>query len=185
MRREQSVQFLEKYIWRLQNKNIKAVGFKLFYYHAKDMDWNRIWAYLQEDSSIKIIHLHRNNCLKTVLSHQTAIKHKRWHSNVEKQEPLYLDFNYCKKYFEDFHQYEKSISTKFINHNIYKFYYEDLISEKENIMSEIFKFLDVQEMDSSSSMKKLNKKPLDQSIKNYYELKQKFMDTPWQKYFTI
>ena len=62
-----------------QNKNIKAVGFKLFYDHFTKDEWEKFLSY----NDFKIIHLTRENCLRTIVSLDIAFKLDQWSLSAE------------------------------------------------------------------------------------------------------
>ncbi len=57
-------------MFRKEDKNIKAVGFKLFYDHLTKDEWEKFLLY----KDLKIIHLTRENCLRTIVSLDIAFK---------------------------------------------------------------------------------------------------------------
>ena len=50
------VLFLEQEIFRTYPKQIAAVGFKIFYYDAQDVNSRIVWTYLQSQRDLKVIH---------------------------------------------------------------------------------------------------------------------------------
>jgi hypothetical protein len=59
---------------RKHEKHIKLVGFKLFYYHLTEEEWAK---FLRHDE-FKVIHLTRENRLRTILSLEIAMKTDQW-----------------------------------------------------------------------------------------------------------
>lgn len=49
--------FLNKLVFRRFPKNISAVGFKLFYYHAQEENWKCIWPYQYHSAHFLLWHL--------------------------------------------------------------------------------------------------------------------------------
>ena len=70
--------FLETYLFRKYPWRVTAVGFKLFYYHARNPEWEPVWQYLRVRPDIRIIHLRRQNTLATHLSLRCAFLTTRW-----------------------------------------------------------------------------------------------------------
>lgn len=185
LRRTKSVDFLSDYIWRKYPSGRKAIGFKLFYYHAKEGPWSNLWEFIYNDPTIRIIHLHRKNRLKTFLSLEMAKKYDKWHSNVKDPEPIHLEIERCRLFFEEFQSYEDDIDEKFKNHKSIKFYYEDLVAHREYVMNSVLDLLSVENRPHSSPMKKLKKKNLNEAISNFSSLQRAFKGSPWEKYFNI
>ncbi|HLP47085.1 MAG TPA: hypothetical protein VK469_14125, partial [Candidatus Kapabacteria bacterium] len=67
------IEFLQKKVFINFPHPVKAVGFKIFYFHAHSENWKPVWTYLHEQKNIKIIHIKRENVLKTHLSHTRAL----------------------------------------------------------------------------------------------------------------
>lgn len=102
LRHEDPVHFLSQEVWRKHPRRIKAVGFKLLYTQARNVDpwWNgaefdrwwetvgrpptlsnarsNLWSYLKESPDIHIIHLRRQNLLKRVASTINAQTSGNW-----------------------------------------------------------------------------------------------------------
>ena len=62
---------------------IKYAGFKLFYNHPDDSEDREVWEILNADTSVKIIHIKRENLLRTYVSKLVAIKTGAWNSRQE------------------------------------------------------------------------------------------------------
>ena len=76
-----SQEVIWKDIFRKRQKKVKYVGFKLFYFHAKEENqW--VWEYLKADKSITIIHLTRNNVLRSSISKKIGLKTRMWTENI-------------------------------------------------------------------------------------------------------
>jgi LPS sulfotransferase NodH len=183
MRRNNSIKFLEKYIWRKHKKKHKAVGFKIFYYHARESDWKSVWDYIQKDQSIKIIHLHRENRLNTFLSLEKARRSNVWHGSGVDQSPITLDPQKCKAFFEQFENFELEFDQKFPNHKNFKIYYESLAKNRDEQLNKICAFLNVRPIKLKSKMEKIQKRSISESISNFSELELYFKSTKWNKFF--
>ena len=57
---------------------VKAVGFKIFYYHPGDDESGTVWNELRRMENLYIIHLKRRNILRTVLSKEIAHVTEAW-----------------------------------------------------------------------------------------------------------
>ena len=184
LRHNEPLEFIDKYIWRKQAKKIKAIGFKLFYYHALEKPTNEIWDKILNDKSLVIFHLHRKNRLKTLASVTLAKKYDTWHSNIQDAESFKLSYEDCLSFFKEFDDFENKIDHQFKDHKFLKFSYEDLVSDQKNVLETCSSLLGVHKIQFKSRMKKLKKKTLSESILNYHELKSRFENTPWESFFT-
>jgi len=52
--------FLERRVFAVP-RSVRAVGFKLFYFHAPDGPWSAIWPYLRSMPGLRVIHIRRIN----------------------------------------------------------------------------------------------------------------------------
>ncbi|MGB8705587.1 MAG: hypothetical protein WCD31_11200, partial [Gillisia sp.] len=93
-------------IFRKRKKRIKQVGFKLFYFHAKGED-QKVWELLEQDKSITIVHLTRQNLLRSLVSKKIGLKTKKWTENINSKEEIgiqekriSLGKEECENYFE-------------------------------------------------------------------------------------
>lgn len=178
--------FLENVIFGNQPKRIKAVGFKLFYYHAQEGKLNPIWSYLQEQTDIKILHIKRQNILKTHLSRKKADLTDRWiNLSGEKQEsaPIYLDFQECLADFEQTRNWEVQYDDYFRHHPRLEVVYEELAENHAQMMQEVFAFLGLPPEPVAPQTFKQSAQTLRSSISNYEELKERFSATKWNSFF--
>lgn len=180
------VRFLEKKVFKKFPKQISAAGFKLFYYHAQDDFRKILWSYLKDQKDLKIIHLTRNNTLRIVLSLKKAFKTDKWTNisgDAEEKLAISLDYEECLKEFIWSHEVKKQYDTYFENHPMIEVFYENLCNNYEGEIKRIQKFLGVPYETVKPSTFKQSTEPLSESISNYFELKEKFKGTPWEKHF--
>lgn len=177
--------FLEERVFKKFPKRILAVGFKLFYYHAQDDSRKIIWPYLKDQKDIKIIHLQRNNTLRVLLSLKKAFQTDKW-TNItgeEETSSILLDCEECLREFTWSQEVKKQYGDYFEGHHKIDVSYENLSNYCEDEIKRIQAFLGVQyEIVKPSTFKQSNQ-PLSKSISNYFELKEKFKGTSWEKFF--
>lgn len=218
--------YLREIIYKKYPDSIKAVGFKMFYYHATRDSLNfkpnklfretskekresiskfhlylksnydlkalgteleKVWAYLLKDLELRIIHLKRQNILRTWLSTKIAFMTNKWTSKGKGGNnnliSIHLDYDDCVDAFEKTRAWEQKYDKLFHNHKKLEVMYEDMVQEKEKTMKNIFNFLDVPHSEVASPLKKQNTRPLSKAISNYWELKEKFQATYWIEFF--
>lgn len=182
-----------EYIWydffNHKPKNIKQVGFKLFYSHPRDKD-KTVWDIILNDKDIKIIHLMRKNILRIYLSQRIGIKTKQWTENVNRPHNISLeskkvdiDFQECSDAFNKITDYQDKTKQMFKNHEYLEVYYEDIVENREIELDRIFDFLNVEKMEVTANNKKQNPETFDELINNYSDLKKKFSNTKWEYLF--
>ena len=170
-------------------KNIKQVGFKLFYSHPRDAD-KTVWDIVKDDKDIRIIHLMRKNILRIFLSQKIGLKTKLWTENINRphktpleSKKIDLNFQECCDAFNKIEEYQSKTKEVFDEHRYLEIYYEDIVKNRESELQKIFGFLDVEEMEVSANNKKQNPENLDTLINNYTELKTMFKNTKWEYLF--
>ena len=170
-------------------KYIKAVGFKIFYYHPLDDDSNDIWTKLMETEKLHVIHLKRRNILRTLVSRKIAGQQGKWILTDKKsignikEKKVHFKSDELKKGFEQTREWEKHFHHMFEPKSLIEVYYEDLVCQPEE---EFKKILDVLSLPFSSPKiitKKQNPEKSSQLITNYKELKEAFSNTEWSGFF--
>lgn len=184
--RNEPVKFIEQNVYHRFPLQTKAVGFKIFYYHAKSENWKPVWSYLQSEKNIKIIHIKRQNVLKTHLSRKLAVKTDAWVNTSGAQqapEQVALDYDELLGDFNQTRHWEAQAEVLFKDHPSFEVFYEDLARDYSAIMARIQSFLEVKSENVQAQTHKQTTQPLSFSITNYDELKMKFKDTPWASFF--
>ena len=75
------------------------------------------------------------------------------------------------------------INKSFKNNKKIQITYEELAKDPIKETNKIQEFLEIKPIKLSTRLKKQNKIPLSKSIKNYWELKEKFKNRRWEEYF--
>lgn len=179
--------FLAKAMFRRWPRTCKAVGFKLFYYHAREAPYVAVWDYLARDPEILVLHIKRRSILAQYLSLQLAHKTNVWTATrpVESRpEPIRLDGEACRRHFQWVRGLETACDAFFAGHDMTTIYYEDLIAHGDAEMARIQKVLGLRQEKLSAGTVRQQTKPLSQAIANYGELKNTFADTEWADFFT-
>lgn len=178
--------FLEEKVFRKFPKQISAVGFKIFYYHAQDDSRETVWTFLRDQKDIKVIHLKRSHTLRRILSLKKAHKTNRWTNTTgteEEETAISLDYEECLKAFTEATEIKKQFDIHFEGHHKIDVSYEDLSDDYESEMKRIQEFLGVNYEVVKPSTYKQSNQPLSETISNYFDLKRKFKDTPWEEFF--
>ncbi len=180
--------YLNNYCFRNYNQQIKAVGFKIFYYHPVKGEPKTIWSLLSEMKDLKIIHLKRNNILRTHLSKEIASKTDKWtitgENNISIDEKaLKLTRDECLNVFEETTKWQKEFDELFKNHNKIDIYYENLLTDNQNELTKVQQFLNLKSYNLKTALKKQNPELLKNLLLNYSELKEQFAGTEWLRFF--
>ena len=200
------IEFLKKRIYRNYSSEIKAVGFKLIY----ETRHPSVLEYLKQSEDVKLIHLQRRNLLRVHLSDMIAKKTQKWHvlSKEHEQEIKKIDaesfisyshekkdtilpdefkiellYENCISEFEKITQLIEHFQKFFSKNKVHVIYYEDLIENLEEETRKVQEFIGVENKALTSRFIRINNKKLSDVISNYYELKEKFNGSPWEKFF--
>jgi LPS sulfotransferase NodH len=179
------IRFLEEKVFRKYPSHISAVGFKIFYYHARDSQ-QPLWSFLRDQKNLKIIHLKRNNTLRVLLSLKRAFQTNIWTNNeiTEVERLKYsLDYEECLGEFIWSETVKKEFDTFFRDSDKIDIFYEDLASGYEIELKRILAFLHVSFENLKPTTYKQSSQPLSEEISNYFELKERFKDSPWHEFF--
>lgn len=177
---------VDKEIFRKYPRRISAVGFKLFYYHARKDPWKPIWSYLQNQEDLRILHVKRTNILRTQLSRKKAELTNRWVNTTGLQEkliPIELDYRECLNVFIETRQYENEIDDLFHKHPKMGVFYRELSRDYRSVMKKIQDFLGLRYEECFSKTYKQAHHSLSEAISNYWELKESFKGTEWEEFF--
>ena len=169
-------------IFRKETKNIKAVGFKLFYDHLTRDEWEIFLSH----KYIRIIHLTRENRLRTIVSLDIAYKTDQWSASandkdkqiVEKR--ILLDTSKLIDRLEQIQDYETFIRDRFKDRHILEVVYEKLTTKPGETFQYIGGYLGVDDIDLSKiTLTKQNPESLEQLIVNYDEVYELLKNTKY------
>lgn len=185
-RNSKPIAFLNNYIYKVYEDSIKAVGFKLFYYHARTPDLYKVWTFLKNHKHIKIIHIKRLNLLRVYASLQIAFKTDEWlktNTTPNQQNKIELGYQDCVAFFERSVKQKKEALWSISSHETLDVIYEDLVNNTENTLSIIQDFLGIERQPLQSNLQKQNPEPLTDLVTNYAELKASFQGSEWAHFF--
>ena len=182
----------EEVVGRIFNKyprNIRAVGFKVFYEHPVDDEADKIWNCLKNIEHLRVIHLKRRNYLRSILSLKIAFAtdvwaHKHRKNNIPLQNKrVFLDEGELLKEFKHTKDQEIQFAKRVSSSHVIELYYEDLVNNLESEFNRIIDFLDLDKFRPKTILKKQNPESISDLIINYKDLKEKFKNTEWSKFF--
>lgn len=159
----------------------------LFSYGEGD---GQVWDFIENDRTIVILHLTRNNILRSYVSKQIGLKTRYWTENIHRPNPItpqekkvILDAKKCRDHFEEIENYQNLTIRRFKGHKVIPVVYENLAANKQEIMSRIYNELGVSDYAINPSMKKQNPEPLEELVINFNELKHFFTNSKWESFF--
>ena len=188
---EKPVEFISNRLFRNYPDSVKAVGFKIFYFHTPFHEEQKdlVWQYLKENNDIKVIHLKRRNILKAHLSEKIALKTRKWVNIFDTNSENFggvritLDYDECLRDFEYTRKMEREFDSLFMEHEKLDVFYENLHRNFSEEMEKIQKFLELTPYPLKPQIFKQSRNELHEAITNFDELKYKFSPTEWKCFF--
>jgi LPS sulfotransferase NodH len=180
------VAFLEQEVFRRFPGRTRAVGFKIFYYHADRGARAEVWSYLKDHRDIKVLHIKRWNTLRAFLSLRKAFLTDRWtEPNGPRPDALSvpLDYEECRHRFALAEEMKDRFDALFRDHPKIDVVYETLEHDHEGEMARVQALLGVVPHPTRPLTYKQASLPLAQAISNYAELKKAFANTRWSEFF--
>jgi LPS sulfotransferase NodH len=184
--RHDPVRFLETAVFGPAPAGVRAVGFKIFYYHARGGAWQPVWDYLVRDRAIHVIHIKRANVLRTYLSRQLAAVTNRWvdaSGDGRAAGPIALSFEGCLEEFTRTRAWEQQHDRLFRDHPTLDILYERLAADHGAEMRRVQAFLGLDPRPVRPTTRRQARLPLAVAIANYAELKARFAGSPWEGFF--
>jgi LPS sulfotransferase NodH len=180
--------FVERQVYGCFPQQIAAVGFKIFYYHAREAAAEPVWNYLRTHKEIKVVHLKRRNILRTHLSREKAMASHVWTEKgappaAGSRQPLRLSYTECLQDFMATRRWEEEFDAFFAGHDKLDLCYETLAEQRDAELRRVQEFLGVACEALRAETRKQSSRRLVEAIENYHELKAQFAGTPWISFF--
>lgn len=185
--REHPVRFLRACVYAPQPTTVRAVGFKLFYFHARNEAGRPVWDALADDRELNVIDLERRDLLAMYLSWERATRHRAFAASSKRSptasEPITLDPEACRTFFERRNRNREHAMSYFKDHKVFTLSYEELSEHPAEQVQRVFRFLGQEDYPVTARLQKQSRGSLRDNIRNYDELRNHFIGTPWALYF--
>jgi len=152
--------FLSKDLLNITHNAQQAVGFKFKTDEFFDRGYAEIADYLRSNNDIKVIHLRRHDLLAQYVSY--LFVQKKINPTVsfdtnrdQSSKKIVLHKKQLLSYLDLVTGRESQIEQELRRNQIHRVWYEDLVRDKENYLSEILSFLGVQNVITPSTTQKL------------------------------
>lgn len=170
-------------VFQYEGKSTKIVGFKVFYNHLTEDEWNKLLAY----KDLSAIHLIRRNRLRTVISLAIAFKTGEWtrsgNSAGPERKRVVLDPSKVMEQLEQIEAGEAATRARFRDRKMMEVVYEDLVRSPQEVFQSVSEFLGVNGIDPGQiKLKKQNPEGLKQLIANYSEIQARLQNTRFAEY---
>lgn len=160
-------------LYRKESKNTRIVGFKLFYNHLTEEEWNKFLAH----DEFRVIHLTRANRLRTIVSLDIAFKTDEWTRSSYRREKqtdekrIILEPSRLIGRLEQIQSQESLARERFKERPTLDVVYEDMVRTPQSIFQAVGLFLDIADIDISKiKIMKQNPEKLEELIKNFDEV---------------
>lgn len=172
-------------VFQPESKSTKIVGFKVFYNHLTEEEWQKFLAC----RDLKIIHLIRRNRLRTVISLEIAFKTGQWTKSVKgnsgglTEKRLRLDPSKLIKRLEQIEEGEATARARFRDRQILEVVYEELVQSPKSGFEAAGAYLGVDGIDPSRiRLRRQNPETLQQLIINHDEIEAALRNTRFAEY---
>jgi LPS sulfotransferase NodH len=172
-------------VFQPESKSTKMVGFKVFYNHLTEDEWQKFLIC----KDLKIIHLIRRNRLRTVISLEIAFKTGQWtqsgksNSGEIKVKRLNLDPSKLLKRLEQIEEGEATARARFRDRQILEVVYEELVQSPTSVFESVGTYLGVNGIDPGQiRLRRQNPETLQQLIINYEEIVAALRHTRFEEY---
>ena len=175
------VEFIEEKVFRPLPRSVGAVGFKLFYYHAREPDWRVVWDHLQRDDRVKVLHMTRRDDLATLVSLQRAQQSGNWVGTSTADLPrLTLTPEECEEAFRGTLRWREDLASAFPPERVHEVVYEDLVADPSGIIEGVQRFLGLEVEALTAGSVRQSSGPTADAVANYEELRSHFSGTLWE-----
>jgi len=150
----------------------KLIGFKLFYYHLTDTEWQNFL----KRRDFTIIHLTRKNYLRTIVSLEIAMKTNVWYSygdelSDKKIKRVTLDADKIVQRIEEIRTAENQARLRFNGWDLLEVTYEDLVRNPVQEFDRVTSFLSIANIDVAAiNLRRQNPESLENLVENYNEI---------------
>ena len=176
-----------EYLARLFSQPVseQAIGFKIFYDHARRGPIASAWDYLDRHTEIRILHIQRRNWLESLISVARAKRNRVWHSMKSlTTEPFAITPARCQEYFGEMERWRDVIQPLLSNHPVLELEYQQLLEDFSGTMARTCDFLEVNsEIAMVPSLVKIAQHEPHIELTNYQELQSHFRNTPYAEFF--
>jgi len=181
----------EKVFYQRPWSEILAVGYKMFYLHARgNPNVSTAWDYLINNKDIHVVHISRANLLECWVSLKIASITKEWHWQKGAPGPrtslpsLELDPVECENYFNQTLVHRQWALERFKDHPAIEIEYEaDVVGRFQETVYKLHDFLEIPRGPAEQILEKMAKRKPREQIVNFEEFKEHFRNTLYESFF--
>jgi LPS sulfotransferase NodH len=169
--------FLDERVFREDgNPETLAVGFKLFYTQAREPFARTAWAYLLRQKDIRIVHLVRNEVLRSFASLCEAEASGEWHVDEGQtpvsSSPVRIDPERCLAFLDAWYAHREWVRQAFSKHEMLELSYErHILPDFQLALRDVQSFLGIPPLTLPVVLRRQGTRPLEERISNYDEIR--------------
>ena len=165
---------------------IRAVGCKVFHHHPGAGQESRLWALLERDTAVRVLHLRRRDVLASVVSLKVAGETGTWMRR--EGEPatghrVRLSPEEVERGLRTERHWAGLCDARFARHPLLAVTYEELVADTRATLGRIHRFLGVRPAPARSRFVRQATAPPSEYLSNWPELRDHFSGTEWAPYF--
>lgn len=194
-RKEDPRQFLKTWIFRAYGENVCAAGLKIHYPQWEDTQFKPAMKEIAAISSLKIIHLVRENYLDILVSHRMAQKSGKWWKSISELQsmnpdhsysspPITIDLREAEAFFTMYEEKMRDFRCTFRHREVFEISYESLCGQFDQGCTNLLEFLGAPQRSLVSRILKQKDRPNEEILVNYSSLKTYFKNSRWQEFFS-
>lgn len=183
MRDREPDRFLDAIYGHCYAEAISAVGFKLFYYHERNIFASeKLWPRIALDSDLKVIHLRRRDLLAAYYSQKIAERTGQWvmdaHNpyDVGQKRPLTVGVPGFLVTLGRIVAAEEDRISLLRNHPVLEIWYEDLVTDFRTVFERIETFLCVPHVAPRVATERQQRHPLPDVVVNFDEVRRAMIE---------
>jgi hypothetical protein len=169
---------------------VAAVGFKLFFYHARQAGASALWDHLAADRELRVILLQRRNLFDSLVSHERSRRARQWRLAPGEAladdylQPVRLDPEWCERFFEQTLAGMEMTRRRFCRHPLLALDYEELVAGFGETLARCQRHLGVDPLAVEPPLLRMNGVPHERGVENYAALQRHFAGSLFAPFFT-
>ncbi|MCG5052742.1 MAG: sulfotransferase [Myxococcales bacterium] len=164
------------------DEDLLAIGFKLFYFQAREKPAATAWQYLIDEPRIRIVHLSRAQGVEAFVSLCEAEATGKWHVELDEPPaptptPVHVDPEACLAFLDKVQVHNAWVRQAFCKHDVLDLSYERLVRDFSRSLSDVQTFLELPCQSLPLLLRKQGTRPLHHRIANFEELRRRLRHT--------
>lgn len=162
----------------------RALGLKVIFEHLR-LPWARADVAIRRDSSIRIVHVIRDNPFDIMVSWWIACQERVWQNELTSRR-IKIDPEMASYWLIERESYLDWVTELRKTHSVLEVDYLKLSTARSCVTHEMAEFLELPTpKESQPTLKKQDTRPLNEKIENFEEVFGYFKNTRWERYLSL